>query len=519
MDEIRSEIRGFLLGSILTSLLWLSAELIRTRAGKRPSSKKKRRHWPWDRNGGTGIEASLMTRPSRDGAEMKELMGEFRATEEGKKGNEIVWPSMRDEGTNKGKNAKEKVCIGSIFGLDIGGSLTKPVYFIVHPQNTENWEHRTRSTNKGPGLRRSKSAVGISKSNDQAAALERFYEFARGFKSNEKAKADKELSYYSKELGGEFHFILLESRAMLGVMELIKSSNFPTMINKIGATDGGAFKYADHMKSNLGIEMNKQEETDSLVAGMQFVLADVVGECYTFKPVHSKNTNQAANWTRKVRRDHLLSEKIYPYLLVIIGTGVSILRVDGPRKHRRVSGSSIGGGTYWGLCRLLTDVETFEDVMNLAARGNTSKVDMLVGDIYGKESNTVEKLGLPGHVVASSFGKLVAKQDPASDLKQEDLARALLQMITNNIGQVAFFNALMHDTSSIFFVGNFLRHNDVSQKRLSYAINYWSKGQKEALFLEHEGYFGALGAFLLGQGIEHSGAMYNTKRSKQKRKG
>ena len=25
----------------------------------------------------------------------------------------------------------------------------------------------------------------------------------------------------------------------------------------------------------------------------------------------------------------------------------------------------------------------------------------------------------------------------------------------------------------------------------------------EALFLEHEGYFGALGAFLLNQGIEH----------------
>ena len=154
--------------------------------------------------------------------------------------------------------------------------------------------------------------------------------------------------------------------------------------------------------------------------------------------------------------------------------------------------------------------------MNLAARGDTSKVDMLVGDIYGKESNTLEKLGLPAHVVASSFGKLVAKQDPASDLKQEDLARALLQMITNNIGQVALLNALMHDTSRIFFVGNFLRHNDVSQKRLSYAINYWSKGEKEALFLEHEGYFGALGAFLLGQGIEHSGTLYNTKGNKKK---
>jgi len=30
---------------------------------------------------------------------------------------------------------------------------------------------------------------------------------------------------------------------------------------------------------------------------------------------------------------------------------------------------------------------------------------MMVGDIYGKNSNALEKLGLPSDVVASSFGK------------------------------------------------------------------------------------------------------------------
>ena len=32
--------------------------------------------------------------------------------------------------------------------------------------------------------------------------------------------------------------------------------------------------------------------------------------------------------------------------------------------------------------------------------------------------------------------------------------------------------------------------------RLSYAIDFWSKGQQRALFLKHEGYFGAIGAML-----------------------
>lgn len=121
----------------------------------------------------------------------------------------------------------------------------------------------------------------------------------------------------------------------------------------------------------------------------------------------------------------------------------------------------------------------------------------MVGDIYGENSDALAKLGLPADIVASSFGKLVAKQHPARGVTQGDLARALLLMVTINIGQVAYLNSKIHKTSRIYFVGNFLRQNSLSQKRLSYAINYWSGGTKEALFLEHEGYFGALGAFLL----------------------
>lgn len=33
-------------------------------------------------------------------------------------------------------------------------------------------------------------------------------------------------------------------------------------------------------------------------------------------------------------------------------------------------------------------------------------------------------------------------------------------------------------------------------KLLAYAMDYWSHGQLKALFLEHEGYFGAMGCLL-----------------------
>lgn len=38
----------------------------------------------------------------------------------------------------------------------------------------------------------------------------------------------------------------------------------------------------------------------------------------------------------------------------------------------------------------------------------------------------------------------------------------------------------------VVFVGNFLRVNTLSMKQLAYAMDYWSKGQLKALFLQHE---------------------------------
>ena len=60
--------------------------------------------------------------------------------------------------------------------------------------------------------------------------------------------------------------------------------------------------------------------------------------------------------------------------------------------------SSLGGGTFLGLCCLLTDCETFEDAIMLASQGDSTCVDKLVKDIYGGD---YQRFGLPGNVVAS----------------------------------------------------------------------------------------------------------------------
>lgn len=67
-----------------------------------------------------------------------------------------------------------------------------------------------------------------------------------------------------------------------------------------------------------------------------------------------------------------ISSQMTPHLVVNVGT-----------HFERVSGSSLGGGTYWGLYSLLTHCSRDEEVLDMAEAGDASEVNMLVRDING----------------------------------------------------------------------------------------------------------------------------------------
>ncbi|XP_057591021.1 pantothenate kinase 1 isoform X4 [Hippopotamus amphibius kiboko] len=234
------------------------------------------------------------------------------------------------------------------------------------------------------------------------------------------------------------------------------------------------------------LQLHKLDELDCLIQGLLYV--DSVGfngkpECYYFENPTNPELCQ--------KKPYCLDNP-YPMLLVNMGSGVSILAVYSKDNYKRVTGTSLGGGTFLGLCCLLTGCETFEEALEMAAKGDSTNVDKLVKDIYGGD---YERFGLQGSAVASSFGNMMSKEKRDS-ISKEDLARATLVTITNNIGSIARMCALNENIDRVVFVGNFLRINMVSMKLLAYAMDFWSKGQLKALFLEHEGYFGAVGALL-----------------------
>lgn len=68
-----------------------------------------------------------------------------------------------------------------------------------------------------------------------------------------------------------------------------------------------------------------------------------------------------------------------------------------------------------------------------------------------------------------------------------------------NIGQIAYLQSCKHNLEHIYFGGSFIRGHRQTMDTLSYAIRYWSNNEKSAYFLRHEGYLGAVGAFLQRQ--------------------
>uniref|UniRef100_A0A8D0AJD3 4'-phosphopantetheine phosphatase n=1 Tax=Sander lucioperca TaxID=283035 RepID=A0A8D0AJD3_SANLU len=329
------------------------------------------------------------------------------------------------------------------FAIDIGGSLTKLAYYstVQHKvAKVRSFDHTTKAT--GDNL----------------------YEIS-----------------VQEEVTARLHFIKFENAYIETCLDFVKDHLVNTETKVIKATGGGAHKFKELIERKLGLKVDKEDEMTCLIKGCNFVLRNIPHEAF----VYAKHADSEF-------RFQTTQPDIFPYLLVNIGSGVSIVKVESEDKFERIGGSSIGGGTFWGLGALLTKTKRFDELLQLASKGQHTSVDMLVKDIYG---GSYGSLGLTGDLIASSFGKSATAD---KEFSKEDMAKSLLHMISNDIGQLACLYAKLHNLSRVYFGGFFIRGHPVTMHTITYSINFFTKGEVQALFLRHEGYLGAIGAFLKG---------------------
>ncbi|GER38515.1 pantothenate kinase [Striga asiatica] len=239
--------------------------------------------------------------------------------------------------------------------------------------------------------------------------------------------------------------------ARLGMESRIWQSEVSNTENTvIKATGGGAHKFADLFKERLGISIEKEDEMNCLVAGANFLLKAIRHEAFT----HMEGQKEFVQ---------IDSNDLFPYLLVNIGSGVSIIKVDGDGEFQRVSGTNVGGGTYWGLGRLLT------------------------------KCKRMPQIGLSASTIASSFGKAISENKELEDYRPEDISLSLLRMISYNIGQANILLKCIAVWTQAYILWRIFHQ----RSRIHYGHNLiCCPLLAQAMFLRHEGFLGAIGAFM-----------------------
>lgn len=372
--------------------------------------------------------------------------------------------------------------LGAYLGVDIGGTLTKAV-FLERPGKTLGSKLRKFV------MSRTKYSVG---------------------------ERDQQLSVNVQ--GGRLHFGFFPSAKIETALKRIRNYGFQDDIKTVYTTGGGAHKHVRLIQEELGIELLAADELETVVRGISWLAEHVEGEVYiieggknvplevvingTSAPLVSLPSTDVHTSPNGTAHRAASMVPLFPLLIVNIGTGVSIVKVQSSHEFERVSGTALGGGTYWGLCQLLTGCKDFETAAKLASGGDAGEVNLEVRDIYGGDYNLPNGSKLPGSMTASFFAKSATAPGTAS---QGGVLRALVTMIAQNVCQIAILNMRIYDVRHVVFTGNFLRQNPVAISTIStnfervaeVALKSQGGTRPCALFLRHEGYFGALGSFLL----------------------
>ena len=175
-------------------------------------------------------------------------------------------------------------------------------------------------------------------------------------------------------------------------------------------------------------------------------------------------------------------------LIVSIGTGTSIILKNDRLQH--LGGSALGGGFFMGLIKTIFNLDDFQEIINLAKKGNRYNVDLKVSDIYHPNDNRIDLLFR--EFTAASLGK-INENFKTQTLKKEDFINSIICLIGENLGTIANVLADNNNVTNIVFCGGFLRENKTLKKILSLLCKV---NKKKGIFLKYSVYCAAIGALL-----------------------
>ncbi|KAK2198400.1 bifunctional DIX domain/Type II pantothenate kinase/ATPase [Babesia duncani] len=250
----------------------------------------------------------------------------------------------------------------------------------------------------------------------------------------------------------------------------------------IGVTGGGAVKYAKLLQEHLGTNIIQRSEMESICLGVALVEANLNHGLYI-------NID-----TRTKLATHV--QPRYPYLIVNVGSGISILKISNFAKYERITGTCLGGGllqfpvsipaTAYGLVHALVQLDSFDKLIDHYKRGDNSldkitKNHVTAGSKFEKGPN----------IMYTSFGNKTFNARP------ENVTRSIMDLISYNIGILTLLVARQHGISRVFLTGNYSAFYDITIDAIVAAMKSMAnvyEGLNIEIFVPLVGgYIGAIG--------------------------
>jgi len=141
-------------------------------------------------------------------------------------------------------------------------------------------------------------------------------------------------------------------------------------------------------------------------------------------------------------------------LTVSMGTGTCMVAIRGG-EFMHVGGTGVGGGTFLSLSKMLLKEVDPEVLVKLFQSGDSTKVDLSVGEIVGRAIGRVK-----AETTASNLGKIVRSAEEI-DFGKADLAVGITNLIGQTIATAAVFAARAEDLDTIVLTGKLTRMRQV----------------------------------------------------------
>lgn len=169
-------------------------------------------------------------------------------------------------------------------------------------------------------------------------------------------------------------------------------------------------------------------------------------------------------------------------IVVSMGTGTAFYKViDNTVEH--VIGTGVGGGTIKGLGCLLLDKNDVSVVDQMGVEGNTTKVDLTIGDISNGDMP-----GLPMDLTAANFGKI------KSGCEKIDVAAGMFNMVFQVMGTMMVLTTKVTGIDDIVAVGQVSTLNSC-KKVLDDFVRFYGIN---IIIPEQSTYATAIGACIIG---------------------